>query len=252
VLLLSELSSKHLAMSERLSRHRADATERLVASIALDIRSSIASVVYSADFLSDSGGGITPALLTETLRDISKASANLQLTLDVLLDYARLGPTVCVPVSVRDVINRAVGSVRAHYRAGAHRLRVDIAPRAEWVRGNPLTIEQILFSLLLNAVEACASPGCVIVTAFLESGPALLSPSDGWVCIRVSDDGVGISKEHREHVFQPFFTTKAGNLGLGLAMARQAAENLQGTLELMDDESETCFSLRLPCCEGNQ
>lgn len=251
VLLMREVSSKRLALAERLHRQRLDLTERLVASIARELRSSVANVVYSADFLSGRGQGIEPSVLAETLKDISKASTSLQQTLDALLDYAHLGPSVSVPVPLRDVLGRALGSLRNHYRDGAHRLRVDVAPRAEFVRGNPLVIEQILVNLLLNAVEASAAPRCVIVTAF----PALI-PLDQRagpprsICVRVWDDGPGIAPEHRPFIFDPFFTTKQGSPGLGLVIARQAAESLEGHLELSDDETGTCFSLYLPGYEG--
>jgi signal transduction histidine kinase len=252
IVLMKEVSSKHLALSERLNRQHANSTERLVASIAHDIRSSVASVVYSADFLNVSGAQIAPAALSEAVRDISRASVNLQQTVDALLDYAHLGPSVSVSVSLRDVLNRAVGSLRAHYREGAHRLRMDLAPRAEWVRGNPIVVEQIFVSLLLNAVEASPAPRCVIVTAFPSPrppGPARTAQS--YVCIRVWDDGPGIPMDLREFVFEPFFTTKPENTGLGLALARQAAETLSGSLELTDDDSGTCFSLYLPAAEAS-
>lgn len=251
VLLMREVSSKRLALSERLQRQRMDLTERLVAGIARDLRSSLASVVYSAEFLTVSGSGIEPAALEETVRDISKATSDLQQTLDALLDYARLGPSVAVAVPLREVLSRAVGSLRAHYRDGAHRVRIDLAPQAEQVRGNPITIEQILVHLLLNAVEASSVPRCVIVTAFpalRALGEQLGTPRH--VCIRVWDDGPGIAREHRRFVFEPFFTTKQGSPGLGLAIAREAAESLGGTLELSDDDTGTCFSLYLPAWEG--
>ena len=252
LLLMREVSAKHALLAERLHRQQLDATERLVASIAHDIRSSVASVVYSADFLEVGGSGIAPTVMSETLRDISKASTNLQLTVDALLDYARLGPSVTVAVGLREVLNRAHGSLRVHYREGAHRMRVDVAPRAEWVRGNPIVIEQIFINLLLNAVEASTTPRCVIVTAF----PSLLPDaarvgSAPYVCVRVWDDGPGIPADLRQMVFDPFFTTKQQSPGMGLSVARQAAESLDGVLELTDDESGTCFSLYLPSSAGD-
>ena len=251
LLLMREVSAKHALLAERLHRQQLDATERLVSSIAHDIRSSVASVMYSADFLEVGGSAIAPTVMSETLRDISKASSSLQLTVDALLDYARLGPSVSVSVSLREVLNRAHGSLRAHYREGAHRMRVDVAPRAEWVRGNPIVIEQIFVNLLLNAVEASPGPRCVIVTAF----PSLLPTaarvgSAMYVCIRVWDDGPGIPADLRPLVFDPFFTTKHESPGMGLSIARQAAESLDGILELTDDDSGTCFSVYLPSGEG--
>jgi signal transduction histidine kinase len=69
------------------------------------------------------------------------------------------------------------------------------------------------------------------------------------VCIRVWDDGPGIPDDSRRFVFEPFFTSKPGSLGLGLSIARRAAESLSGGLELSDDDAGTCFSLYLPCVE---
>lgn len=253
LLLIRELSAKHIAQSERLRRQGLDSTERLVASIAHDIRSSVASVVYSAGFLEVSGATIAPTALSETVKDLSKASATLQFTVDALLDYARLGPNVSVPVRLREVFNRALGSLRAHYQDGVHRLRMDVAPRAQWVRGNPLVLEQIFVNLLLNAVEASAQPRCVIVTAFPVLPPRQpRADASFYVCVRVWDDGPGIPEHLRQYVFEPFFSTKLGGAGLGLAIAQQAAESLDGKLELTDDAGGTCFSVFLPGCEEPQ
>ena len=251
LLLMREVASKRLAQAELLQKQQQEVTERLVSSITRDIRGSVASVVYSADFLKVSGGNLSERVLSETVRDISKASSNLQQTLDALLDYAHLGPSVSVPVSLRDVLNRALGSLRTHYRDGAHRVRMDVAPRAEWVRGNPLIIEQILVNLLLNSVEASAAPRCVIITAFPALRPFSVSASGPLhVCIRVWDDGPGIAPAHRRFVFDHFFSTKQGSAGLGLSLARQAAERMEGALELTDDDTGTCFSLYLPGGDG--
>ena len=250
LLLMREVSAKNHALSQRVQRERLASTERLVASVAHDIRSSVASVVYCSDFLLSAGGDIAPTVMAETVRDLASASANLQVTVDSLLDYANLGPNVCLPVSLREVTNRALGSLRSHYGEGVLRLRIDVAPRAEWVLGNPIIIEQILANLLLNAVEASPEQRCVIVTAFPTASPeGVGGRATSFVCIRVWDDGPGIPADLRQHIFDPFFSTKQQSAGLGLAIARRAAEDLNGRLELADDESGTCFSLSLPAPE---
>ena len=250
LMLVREVSAGHVALSERLHRQGVDSTERLVASIAHDIRSSVASVMYSAGFLEVSGAGIEPMALSETVKDISKASATLQFTVDALLDYAHLGPNVSVPVPLREVFNRALSSLRFPYHDNGHRLRMDVAPRAQWVRGNPLVVEQIFVNLFLNAVEASTTPRCVIVTAFPVLPPRRpRTDSSFYVCARVWDDGPGIPEDLRRYVFDPFFSTKFGGIGLGLAIAKQAAESLHGSLELTDEDTGTCFSVLLPSCE---
>jgi signal transduction histidine kinase len=169
---------------------------------------------------------------------------------------------VSVPVLLHDVINRVRGLLGVHYRDGAHRLRVDIAPDAEWVMGNPVVIEQIFVNLLLNSAEASPSPRYVIVTASPSSPPhgrksegaskKTLEHTPFHVCIRVWDDGPGIPASFREFIFDAFFTTKPNSIGLGLSIARHAAESLDGALVLMDDEPGTSFALYLPGCEGSR
>jgi len=247
LLLMREVSAKHIALSESLQRQRAESTERLVTSIAHDVRGSVASIVYSVDFLEASQGELRADVLGETLRDISKASRGLQLTIDALLDYARLGPSVTIPVRLRDVLGRVTTFLKTHYRNSVPRFRIEVAPNAEWVRGNPIVIEQIFINLLVNSTEATPNAQFVVITAFPSALPGERSTqATSHVCVRVWDDGPGIPAHVREFIFDPFFTTKPQRSGLGLAIARQAAESLEGDLVLAECDSGTCFAVYLP------
>ncbi|HET9932472.1 MAG TPA: ATP-binding protein [Polyangiaceae bacterium] len=250
LLLMQEVSEKHLAFSKRLHRQRLESTGRLVASIAHDIRSSVASIVYSADFLSVSGSSLTPEALKDTVQEISEASRRLRLTVDGLLDYARLGPSIAIPVSLRDVLNRSQGLLRALYREGAHRLQVELSPGAEWASGNPISIEQIFVNLLLNAAEASSGPRVVSVSSVVSVAPDAPGGDPTHVCVRVRDDGPGVPESVRDSIFDPFFTTKPNGTGIGLTAAREAAESLDGRLLLEPAEKGACFAVYLRRSEG--
>jgi two-component system sensor kinase FixL len=89
-------------------------------------------------------------------------------------------------------------------------------------------IRQVLVNLLRNAIEAMAdgaAPGDTRVT--ISTG---LRP-DGAVEFAISDTGPGLSPEAREQLFQPFFTTKANGMGLGLSVCRRLIEAHGGTIE---------------------
>ncbi|HET9960410.1 MAG TPA: HAMP domain-containing sensor histidine kinase [Polyangiaceae bacterium] len=244
VLLLFRTDASHASVERRLHRQRLELTGQLTASVAHDLRSAVASIVYNSDALiaEDRGAeeSVPPELLRETLLDLRAASARLQFAVDGLLHFVRGGPRVCLDVRLEEVFGRARNFVRWVYRERGHSLEFSIAEGAESVRGSPVLIEQILVNLLLNAAEA-ASTG-LHVTVSAKPPPA----GEGHVRIRVADDGPGIPEEIRERIFLPFFSTKRSGSGLGLSTARSAARELEGQLELVPRERGACFEITLP------
>lgn len=248
LLLMNEISDKHVETSKRLHRQRLEATGRLVASIAHDLRNSLANIMYSADYLAVASGSLSPEQVRDTAEDVVAATRRLQGTVDGLLDYARLGPTVSVPVSLRETLNRASGFLRAVYHKAEHELTIDVADDADCVRGNSLTIEQVLVNLLLNAAEASSNATHVHVQA--ERAPLPDIPDTEFVRVRVVDDGPGIPAPLRESIFLPFFTTREQGTGLGLTNAKEAAESLGGALMLEPTNSGASFAFYLPRGDG--
>ncbi len=100
-------------------------------------------------------------------------------------------------------------------------------------------VHQVLDNLVRNAIEAMPNGGRVTITA---------SPGPGdTVIIEVSDTGTGIAAAHREKVFDTFFTTKPGGMGLGLALSKKIMHD-HGAEMLVDSQpgQGTTFSLVFP------
>jgi signal transduction histidine kinase len=100
-----------------------------------------------------------------------------------------------------------------------------------------LQVEQVLLNLLLNAVEA--SPGGRAVR--IETGT-----KEDAVQITVADEGPGIPESVRDHVFDPYFTTKPTGSGLGLSVSREVVSHHDGELRFESNGRGTAFVLRLP------
>lgn len=241
--LSSELRQR---IAESFHRQHVEATGRLLASIAHDVRSAAASIVYSADFLDERGESVREDVLRAMARDIGEASRRLLLTVDSLLDYARLGPSISVPVSLREVLGRAQGLLRSFYRDGAHSLRVEIGVGAEWVRGNPVVIEQIVVNLLFSAAECAESASLVTVSSRSAASSTLDSP--GWVELRVRCTGAELA----EQLVDAALPRSGEPLGLKLALAdAQAAVATQGGgLAFEPSPIGISFVLLLPRSEG--
>lgn len=107
------------------------------------------------------------------------------------------------------------------------------------VLGDPVELEQILFNLVRNAIEAAGDTpsGHVRVSARSEDAEAV---------IEVADNGPGIPPALRDRVFEPFVSGKPEGTGLGLALCRRLAERRGGTVTLQDNRAGTVFQLRLP------
>lgn len=109
------------------------------------------------------------------------------------------------------------------------------------VKGDEEFLSVALKAMLDNAFEALPRSGGRVR---LE---AATSPDGREVWVSVSDSGPGVAPGQTEHLFQPFFTTKEGHRGLGLARARRYAEWHRGGLELVESGPQgAMFRLRLP------
>jgi signal transduction histidine kinase len=99
-------------------------------------------------------------------------------------------------------------------------------------------VEQILLNLLKNAIEAMSDGGSVT----LRTG---LAETFAW--IDVADAGPGLAPTMRQHLFNPFVSTKGdGGTGLGLAVSRRLARSQGGDLEHMPSPQGTTWRLSLP------
>ena len=104
-------------------------------------------------------------------------------------------------------------------------------------------IEQVLFNLLRNALEAVAGRGA---PAPGDAVTVLIAEHDDAVTISVADRGVGIAEPAK--LFQPFYTTKSEGMGLGLAICRTVVESHGGRLWAdANPGGGARLSFRLPC-----
>ncbi|QIE59994.1 GHKL domain-containing protein [Rasiella rasia] len=101
---------------------------------------------------------------------------------------------------------------------------------------------RVITNLVKNSLHAIAqiqpATPLVEVNVFAENGS---------VYITVSDNGVGISEENKEKVFEPKFTTKSSGMGLGLAMVKNIVETYKGEISFVTEENKgTTFKIRFP------
>jgi signal transduction histidine kinase len=247
--LMKEVSEKRRELSRRLHQQRLESTGRLVASIAHDVRTALASILYNADFLSSSAHELPMTEIADTASAIHTASRRLEGICAGLLGFAKLGPKVADEVALHDVVGRVCSLVRPMYRERAHDLRSRVSPASLRVRGNAILIDQILVNLLVNAAEASNQPIHVLLECAPE--PVRRPGEPRLVRISVTDDGPGVPEALRESIFHPFFTSHSDGSGLGLTTAREAARDMGGDLILEPTPRGARFIAMLPGGEAH-
>jgi signal transduction histidine kinase len=109
-------------------------------------------------------------------------------------------------------------------------LSEDLGDVSPFCHVDPFYIKQVFRNLLENALAAGADP----VRVLIQCRPALLDGEDA-ICIRLRDNGPGISPDARPKLFEPFFTTKVRGTGLGLAICKRIIEAHGGRIEASNE-----------------
>lgn len=159
-----------------------------------------------------------------------------------------------VPVNPHVAIRRARAVLEAK-GLGDVILREEFDPSLPQVLANGDALLQVLLNLMTNAMEACRDseqPVVVLRTRFASgimlhrhdrAGPIRLP-----IELRISDNGPGIDRAVRDHIFEPFVSSKKQGQGLGLALVRKLVRDMDGRITHERDESAglTHFRLHLP------
>jgi signal transduction histidine kinase len=129
-----------------------------------------------------------------------------------------------------------------HSQDGKTPVTVDLPPDLPQVDVDAVQVQQVLVNLIRNAIEAQAALPAARRTVLITA-----HPTGGEIEIVVADRGPGLAPEIAERLFQPFTTTKAGGMGMGLAICRTIVEAHGGRLWLAADGPDGCsFRFTLP------
>ncbi|HEX4847411.1 MAG TPA: ATP-binding protein [Novosphingobium sp.] len=160
------------------------------------------------------------------------------------------------PCNLHEAVRRARAVIDAGGKAPP--ILEEFDPSLPAVQGNADALVQVLINLLANAADATAAQDDrrIIIRTRFASGLQLHSSADGSALrlpieLRISDNGPGIDPELRDHVFEPFVTSKKSGQGLGLALVRRLLRDMNGRINHERDEAGgwTHFRVHLAMAE---
>ena len=193
------------------------------------------------------------------LEEIKTAGFRAKEIVSQLLRFSRRTKEAFKPLALPAVVGEAVKFLRAAIPAS---ITIDLKTHAPGltVRAEATQIHQIIMNLVTNASQAMQLTGGSItidMDRFALTRPAAiehpqLSPGD-YARLRVTDSGPGIAPEIREHIFEPYFTTKAvgQGSGMGLSVVHGIVAKHEGEIDVASTPGEgTIFTILLPLVEA--
>jgi signal transduction histidine kinase len=239
---MERVASSVSAVLKRLEKTERDALRaeqlasvgQMAAGIAHEVRNPLSAI----KLLVQAAGERSGSLPTRDLRVLEEEIGRLEEIVSGFLDFARPPRPELRPVDVRELVGQVVESFRprADAQGVALHLEADEQVRA---LADPNQFRQVVYNLLFNALEAQPGGGRIGVT-LRGGGPGRA------LTLAVTDGGPGLPPGLGDRIFEPFVSTKATGLGLGLSVCRRIAESHGGTLTAESGAAGATFTLALP------
>ncbi len=230
-------------MEEEMHRNdRLAAIGELSAGMAHEIRNPLASLYGSLQVLEEDIelSGENRRLMDIAISEMERLNA----IVTGFLTFAKpRTPAMegCDLVSIiKDTVDLVVNS--KDFSEGIN-IKTELPKAPLMLKADPGQLKQVILNLFLNAVQAVSGTGNIRIRA----------ARDGMkkVEVEVEDDGAGIRKEDLDKVFYPFFSTKEGGAGLGLAIVYRIVEEHGGSIKVdSEPEKGTRFKVALPAEEA--
>jgi signal transduction histidine kinase len=216
----------------------------LAASIAHEVNQPLCAIVSNAQTVQRmlGGGGFDLEEVREALADISRDGQRASAVIARIRGLLNKAPAERTALDISDLIREVVALARWEMRRRGVRVKLELADRLPLVLGDRVQLQQVILNLMTNgadAMEHVAPKGRELV---------IRSAAYGARGIRVSvqDHGIGIAPENRERLFDSFFTTKPGSMGMGLAICKSIMESHGGKIWVRPDtEVGSTFQLTL-------
>jgi PAS domain S-box-containing protein len=200
----------------------------LAASIAHEVNQPLAAVVTNANASLRWLAAEPPNLVevretvNRILRDARRAADVIQ-RIRTLLKKSVVEPT---RQDVNDLVREVLALVKNELFTHRIATRVDLTREAPPVLADRVQLQQVILNLVMNGIEAMNKatdrPRSLLVTS--------RTLHTGEVAVAVQDNGIGISPAVLDQLFNPFFTTKPGGMGMGLSVCRSIVESYGGRL----------------------
>ena len=213
---------------------RVSAMGELSASLAHELNQPLTAILSNAQAAQDllALDVIDLDAMREILSDIVADDKRAAAVIRRLRTLLRKGDLEFVPLDVNEIVGEVAWLVKNDALIRNVSITLDLASDLPGVLGDRVQLQQVVLNLVLNGLEALRPPWAgarALVIRTARDGATT-------VAVAVQDSGTGIDEKDTDRIFEPFYTTKAEGLGMGLAIARTIVDAHGGRLVATNNE----------------
>lgn len=245
---LDDVAKSASAVLDRLKQTERDALRaeqlawagQMAAGIAHEVRNPLMAIKLLIQALAAGGSG--ERLRPRDIQVLEEEIIRLEQIISSFLDFARPPRPDKKPVDVVPLVWQVATRVRGRAELQGVAIEVDSPATPVVAQIDSNQVQQVLYNLIFNALDAQPSGGRIRVAVGVDRGraaPALL--------IQVEDEGPGLPVHVRAKLFEPFVSTKDSGMGLGLSICRRIVESHGGEIQASNREGGgAAFALQIP------
>jgi len=228
------------------------ATLRAPEVLAHEIKNPLAGIRGAAQLLDRRIGDGDRALTGLITREVDRIAK----LIDQMQSLSRRSLEPAIECNLHEAARHAQAILAAgHSAAGRLVVEEEFDPSLPTITANPDALVQVLLNLMANARDACEAvenPRIIVRSRFASGIQVHVGPGGKTlrlpIELRVSDNGPGVPPALREHIFEPFVSSKKSGQGLGLALVQKLVREMNGRVTHDRDEAKglTHFRLHLP------
>ena len=241
----------HELESELAHMNRVSMMGELVTSIAHEVNQPLSGVVSNASASLRWLAGGVPNLeeVQEGLRRIVRDGKRAGEIINRIRAMTKRAVTPKERLDPNEIMREAMALVGDEAKKNSVRIRTQFADEVSPVYADRVQLQQVLLNLVMNAIQAMSNVSdrerqLVITTR---------NADQDHVQVTVEDSGTGLGPEKIAKIFEPFYTTKSGGMGMGLSICRSIVQNHGGRLwATSNDGPGASFHFTLPKCKGEE
>ncbi|UCE20201.1 MAG: PAS domain S-box protein [Gemmatimonadota bacterium] len=231
----------HLTQSQKLA-----GLGQLAAGVSHELRNPLGIINASLYFLK-STFTIENSAFHKHIKIMEEEVERSSKIVENLLEFARRSPYDVQAIDVNELLEKTLILLEKELLANDVRVSTVFEPLPQ-VSLHLDEMKQVFLNILLNATQAMPEGGDLKINTHVVQG----DEGDGYVSIVFQDTGIGISEEDLTNIFNPFFTTKEGGVGLGLSLVYATVKRFGGKIHIDSHRGEgTKVTLKLPLIQGS-